>query len=149
MHSSRWSARTTAVARPATIGRMDWAILLATEQEGRFLKMDFYAGRSGTLQGRKNKRTFRMAFKARTQQDSTELRLHLKNDVDFPLIGYELYERVLKSRAMTFVGRTDWNGSLNISKSESRCDCCTSRTAVRCWHDCRSSPDCTRMQWLI
>lgn len=103
---------------PTAIGRMDWAYLLATEIEERYLKMDFYAGRAGTLQGRKNKRTFRMALKARPQGDSTTLRLHLQRDPNFPLIGYELYEKELKSRKMTFVGRTDWNGRLTIEQSD-------------------------------
>jgi hypothetical protein len=104
--------------RPIVIGPMEWAVLLATEQQGRYLKMDFYAGRAGGLQGRKNKRTFRMALKARAQGDSTLLRLHLQRDPNFPLIGYELHERELKSKKMTFVGRTDWNGRLRIEKGE-------------------------------
>ena len=60
-----------------------------------------------------------MAFKARLQRDATNLRLHLKNNADFPLIGYELYERELNSKHMTFVGRTDWNGTLQIHRTES------------------------------
>jgi len=104
--------------RPTVIGRIDWAVLLTTAIEGRHLKMDFYAGRAGGLQGRKNKRTFRMALKVRPQGDSTQLRLHLQRNTNFPLIGYELYEKELKSRKMTFVGRTDWNGRLDIEKSD-------------------------------
>ncbi len=103
---------------PITIGPMDWTLLLATEMEGRYLKMDFYAGRTGSLQGRKNKRTFRMALKSRVQGDSTLLRLHLQRNPDFPLIGYEVYEKELKSKKMTFVGRTDWNGRLRIEKTD-------------------------------
>ena len=103
---------------PVVIGPMEWAVLLATEQKDRFLKMDFYAGRSGGLQGRKNNRTFRMALKARPRADSTTLRLHLQRNDDFPLIGYELYEKELNSKKMTFVGRTDWDGRLRIEKSE-------------------------------
>lgn len=104
--------------QPILIGPVDWALLLTTGREERYLKMDFYAGRSGGLQGRKNKRTFRMALKARPQSESTLLRLHLQRDPNFPLIGYELYEKELKSRKMTFVGRTDWNGRLRIEKSD-------------------------------
>ena len=103
---------------PIVIGPIDWATLLVTEQQGRYLEMDFYAGRAGGLQGRKNKRTFRVAIKARPFSETTQLRLHLQKNPDFPLIGYEIYERELKSREMTFVGRTDWNGRLSIEKSE-------------------------------
>ena len=105
--------------KPSAIGPIEWALLLSTEIQDRYLKLDFHAGRSDTLQGRKNKRTFRMALKARPQTESTLLRLHMKRNPTFPLIGYELYERELKSRKMTFVGRTNWNGQLKIAKTNS------------------------------
>ncbi|TWU51005.1 hypothetical protein Poly51_42980 [Rubripirellula tenax] len=103
---------------PFMIGAMDWAYLLVTEYEDRSAKMDFYAGRAGGLQGRKNKRTFRTALKVRPFDEGTLLRLHAQGDVDFPLIGYEIYEKELKSTEMTFVGRTDWDGRLNIDKTK-------------------------------
>jgi hypothetical protein len=105
---------------PIVIGRMDWATLLTTKAEGRYLTMDFYAGRRGSMQGRKNNRTFRMGLKARPQYDSTQLRLHLQRNPKFPLIGYELYERQIDSREFTFVGRTDWDGRVTIDKSDSQ-----------------------------
>jgi hypothetical protein len=100
---------------------MDWAYLLVTEltgHEGRNVEMNFYAGRAGGLQGRKNNRTFRMALKVRPFEDSTMLRLHLQKDPNFPLIGYELYDKELESTSMTFIGRTDWNGRLLIEPSD-------------------------------
>lgn len=103
---------------PILIGPMDFAFLLVTELEGRNIKMDFYAGRAGGLQGRRNSRTFRTALKVRPFGESTLLRLHLQRDPDFPLIGYELYEKELKSTSMTFIGRTDWDGRLEIERSE-------------------------------
>lgn len=104
--------------KPIIIGPIDWACLLVTEIEGRNIQMDYYAGRAGGLQGRKNKRTFRTALKVRTFEDSTVLRLHLQRNPNFPLIGYELYEKELKSTKMTFIGRTDWDGRLNIGRTE-------------------------------
>ncbi|TWU57225.1 hypothetical protein [Rubripirellula reticaptiva] len=103
---------------PFMIGAMDWAYLAVTEYKDRNVSMDFYAGRAGGLQGRKNARTFRTALKVRPMEDETLLRLHAQGDVDFPLIGYEIYEKELKSTAMTFIGRTDWNGRLNIQKTD-------------------------------
>ncbi len=103
---------------PILIGPLGWAFLSVDEIEGRNLKMDFYAGRAGGLQGRKNSRTFRMALKVRPQGESTLLRLHLQRKPDFPLIGYEIYEKELKSSSMTFVGRTDWDGRLRIESSD-------------------------------
>jgi hypothetical protein len=106
---------------PIVIGPLDWAYLHVTDltgYEGRNIEMDYYAGRAGGLQGRKNKRTFRTALKVRPVAESTLLRLHLQRDPDFPLIGYELYEKDLESSDMTFVGRTDWNGRLMVDRTE-------------------------------
>ncbi len=103
---------------PFVIGVLDWAYLLVTEYADHNAKMEFYAGRSGGLQGRKNNRTFRTALKVRPFDDSTMLRLHAQGNQNFPLIGYEIYEKELKSTSMTFIGRTDWNGRLNIPRSD-------------------------------
>lgn len=102
--------------RPIMIGPMDWAYLVGEEIKGPILEMGFYAGRTGGLQGRKNKRTFRIALKVRPPGDDTVVRLHVKGDKEEPLIGYELYEKELKSKNMTFIGRTNWNGTLRVSK---------------------------------
>lgn len=83
----------------------------------RTVSMDYYAGRAGGLQGRKNKRTFRTALKVRPFGEATTLRLHLQRYPDFPLIGYELYQKELRSTKMTFIGRTDWNGRLLIERT--------------------------------
>lgn len=108
---------------PIMIGPLDWAYLHVTELDGhndRNVQMDFYSGRGGGLQGRKNKRTFKTALKVRPQLDSTEMRLHLQRDPGFPLIGYELYQKDLESGDMTFVGRTNWNGLLVVEPSDER-----------------------------
>lgn len=103
---------------PFLVGPMDWAYLLVTKYEDRIAEMDFYAGRAGGLQGRKNSRTFRTALKARPYDETTMLRLHAQGDPDFPLIGYEIYEKELMSKSMTFIGRTDWNGRLAVQKTD-------------------------------
>ncbi|QDT08733.1 hypothetical protein [Planctomycetes bacterium K23_9] len=79
------------------------------------VRMEFYSGRAGGLQGRQNDRTFRRALLIEPRGSETLVRLHAKGDPDFPLIGYELYEKELYSTKMTFVGRTDWNGRLNVT----------------------------------
>lgn len=104
--------------KPIYIGRIEWAFLHVTESEDYRLTMDYYAGRPGGLQGRKNKRTFRTALKVRPFGEQTRIRLHAKGDTEFPLIGYEIYQRELTSREMTFVGRTDWNGRLDIARTD-------------------------------
>ena len=106
---------------PIMIGPLDWAFLHVKELDGyqnRNVQMDFYSGRGGGLQGRKNKRTFKTALKVRPELASTEMRLHLQRDPDFPLIGYELYQKDLDTGDMTFVGRTNWNGILKVEPTE-------------------------------
>lgn len=84
----------------------------------RTIKMMYYSGRAGGLQGRRNSRTFRIALRVKPRGDHTLLRLHAKGEPDFPLIGYEIYQKELTSKSMEFVGRTDWNGRLLISKTD-------------------------------
>jgi hypothetical protein len=86
------------------------------QQAPHSVNMDFYAGRMGGLQGRKNNRIHRMAIRVKPRLDNTLLRLHAKGKPNDPLIGYEIYGKELDSSSMTFVGRTDWNGRLDIDK---------------------------------
>ncbi len=86
------------------------------QQAPHSVNMDFYAGRMGGLQGRKNNRIHRMAIRVKPRLDDTLLRLHAKGKPNDPLIGYEIYGKELDSASMTFVGRTDWNGRLEIDK---------------------------------
>lgn len=103
---------------PFLIGPIDWAYLVVEESEGTGVEMGFYAGRSGGLQGRKNNRTFRTAIKAKPQRDHSILRLHAQGKPQEPLIGYEIYEKELKSKSMSFIGRTDWSGRLKVDRSD-------------------------------
>ena len=103
---------------PISIGPLDWAYLLTKELDGRRVKMDFHAGRAGGLQGRKNARTHRVGLRIRPRKDETLLRLHAKGDPNQPLIGYEIYEKELEGKSMTFIGRTDWNGRLNVEPND-------------------------------
>ncbi|WP_037226445.1 hypothetical protein [Rhodopirellula baltica] len=103
---------------PISIGPLDWAYLLAKELDGRRVKMDFHAGRAGGLQGRKNARTHRIGLRIRPRKDQTLLRLHAKGDPNQPLIGYEIYEKELEGKSMTFIGRTDWNGRLDVEPTD-------------------------------
>lgn len=103
---------------PVQIGPLDWAYLHVKEVDGPRLEMDYHAGKSGGLQGRQNKRTFRTATRVRPLDDSTTIRLHAQRNPSAPLVGYEIYERGLSSTEMNFVGRTDWNGRIEIPKSD-------------------------------
>lgn len=104
--------------RPIMIGPVDWAYLLVKEAGNRKCKMDIHSGRSGGLSVRMNNRTFRVALKVSQPHPATTLRLHAKSKPDEPLIGYEIYERELDSKDMTFVGRTNWNGQLTVTPND-------------------------------
>jgi len=103
---------------PIMIGPIAWAYLHVTEVQNAKVTMDLYAGRVGGLQGRKNKRTFRMAIRTRPVKNSSVIRLHAQSDANEPLVGYEIYEKELKSIDMTFVGRTNWDGKITIDKKD-------------------------------
>lgn len=104
---------------PIGIGPLDWSFLLVKEVDGAKLKMDYHAGKAGGLQGRKNKRTFKTATRVRPLRDNTVIRLHAQRNPAAPLVGYELYEKAIDARDMTFVGRTDWDGRIVIEKTDS------------------------------
>lgn len=103
---------------PVQIGPLDWAYLHVKEVDGAKLDMDYHAGKSGGLQGRQNKRTFRTATRVRPFDDATTIRLHAQRNPSASLVGYEIYERGLSSTEMKFVGRTDWDGRITIPKSD-------------------------------
>lgn len=104
---------------PLILHVADWTYLAVTEQDGPKVAMDIHSGRAGPLQGRRNNRTSRIGLKVRPVYPSTTLRLHAKGAPDSPLVGYDVYERGLASGDMTFVGHTDWDGRLEIDKSDS------------------------------
>ncbi len=124
---------------PIALGPLPWAYLHATKIMGAKVDMELYAGQTGGLQGRKNKRTHRMALKVRPVGDNSVIRLHAKGAPTQPLAGYEFYEKELKSTAMTFVGRTNWNGEIEITKGASPMRLLYVRMAALCWRGCRSS----------
>lgn len=103
---------------PIQIGPLDWAFLHVKEIDGAKLEMDYHAGKAGGLQGRQNKRTFRTGTRVRPFDDSTTVRLHVQRNPTAPLVGYEIYERGLSSTEMNFVGRTDWDGRIDVPKSD-------------------------------
>ncbi|WP_145303032.1 hypothetical protein [Crateriforma conspicua] len=104
--------------KPLIVGPADWTYVLVTEADQRKAKGNIHAGKSNTLKVRMNNRTFRMGLKVAIDGEQTELRLHAREKPDFPLIGYEIYERELDSRHMNFVGRTNWDGRLVIERND-------------------------------
>ncbi|QDS95984.1 hypothetical protein FF011L_47880 [Roseimaritima multifibrata] len=104
---------------PLILEALDWAYLKVNKVDGAKLEMELFAGRAGGLQGRKNSRTHRLAFRIRPYYPNTVIRLHAQGKSDEPLQGYELYEKDLETNDMSFVGRTDWDGRLVLEKSDS------------------------------
>ncbi|TWU34510.1 hypothetical protein [Novipirellula artificiosorum] len=82
------------------------------------VEMDYFAGRPITLQGRRNRRTFKTAIRVRPVDDATVVRLHAQGDEGFPLIGYEIYDKDLETGVYSLIGRTDWNGRLEVGRSD-------------------------------
>ena len=49
---------------------------------------------------------------------SSILRLHKRDDVEQSLAGYDVYYRLPDQKNTTFIGRTDWQGQIEIPKDE-------------------------------
>lgn len=103
---------------PFVVGPLDWSFLVTTKADNRLVDMDFWSGRTGSLQGRKNNRTYRHGLRVKPRGRGSELRLHAKGDVDQSLVGYEIYDKDLETDKTSFVGRTDWKGTLQIEPSD-------------------------------
>lgn len=104
--------------KPFVVGPMDWSFLITQQADHRIVKMDFWSGRAGNLQGRKNNRTYRMGLRVKPRGRGSELKLHAKDNVDQALVGYEIYDKDLETEKTTFVGRTDWKGTLEIMPTD-------------------------------
>lgn len=106
------------LGEPTFVGPVDWTYLRTMEKEGPKLSMQIQTGIGGALAGRRNSRTFRVALKIRPTYDDTMLRLHAKGDSLAPLAGYDVYQKDLDTGEFTFIGQTDWDGRLRISKTD-------------------------------
>ena len=99
---------------PIMLEIVDFAFLRMSHLDGAKAEMDAFAGRVGTLQGRSDRRTTRVALKIRPFFDDTVVRLHSKGRPDKPLVGYDIYEKDLETKAFTLVGRSDWDGRIRL-----------------------------------
>ncbi len=104
----------------------------------------------GKLEACKGARTnglIAMALKVRPAGERSIIRLHAQKAPDQPLVGYELYEKELKSTSMEFVGRTDWNGEIRIEKGVRPMRLLyVKKTGVRSWLGYRSCPACKNVR---
>jgi hypothetical protein len=103
---------------PTFVGIVDWTFLRTKTTDGSKVTLDIQSGRAGALAGRRNSRTFRMALKIRPVFEKTVLRLHAKGQPLAPLAGYDVYQKDLESGEMTLVGQSDWDGRLEIEKTD-------------------------------
>lgn len=102
---------------PTMISLLDWTYLRTTEKADTKLTLEIHSGRAGSLAGRRNAKTHRIALKIRPVHANTVLRLHAQGNAQQPLAGYDIYERPIDGKDFTLIGQTDWDGKLVIEKT--------------------------------
>jgi hypothetical protein len=113
-----WVIKFDRAGKTESIGLLDWTYGIVSKLDGAMLEMDIHSGRSGALQAKQTRRTERIAIRARMTNQPTTLRLHARARPDSPMTGYEVYEKNLATNEMTLVGRTNWDGRLNLARVE-------------------------------
>jgi len=117
-----WQAfvrRDDRLGNPDILQRLDWTLLQATEVDGPIIDFDVFAGRSGGVQGRRNKRTQRLALRVQPMTGDTVIHLHERKDPTAPLVGYKIYEKIPPlDGEMQLVGQTAWDGTIRIPRND-------------------------------
>ncbi len=102
-----------------------WAFINPQERlpAGR-LQCELVAGVGTPLGGRSSSRIEKYGLMAPARRDKTEVIIRARplsrNDPEppEPLAGYEVHERLPGAEELTFVGRTDWRGLVEIEKTD-------------------------------
>jgi hypothetical protein len=111
--------------RPNGVQIAPWTFLTCQERvgPGRF-ECELTAGAATPLTGRTSSRVDKYGLLARPRSDKTDVVILAQPvrredpDQKEPLAGYEVHERLPAAEELTFVGRTDWRGLVEIPKAD-------------------------------
>lgn len=104
---------------PSLLEPLPWTFAVVTKSDGIRLDANVYSGVSGALQGRRNRRTQKVALKVRPTGSATDMKIVVRQSPNVPQIGCEIYRRDLATEQLTLLGRTDWRGTIMIPATES------------------------------
>jgi hypothetical protein len=102
-----------------------WAYLTPKSRVGAGrLQCELFSGTAANLGGRSSSRTEKLALLAPIRRETTEMIVHERpaspnaTEPTPTLAGYEVHERLPGAEELTFVGRTDWRGMVEIARTD-------------------------------
>lgn len=94
---------------------IDWTLLLVKSRQDSTLECQFYSGYRQPFSTRRSARVSQLAFLVKPRSAATELHLVDRQNVEQPLVGYDIYSRPPGTESSEFLGRSDWRGRLSIA----------------------------------
>lgn len=97
---------------------LPWTTLVVTERNGSGLNCDIHSGGRVALSGKTSSRIDRFSIVQRRTFESTKLRLRTLDKNPQPLSGYDIYAKDPRSEDTVLIGRTDWQGTMEIPPTD-------------------------------
>jgi hypothetical protein len=93
---------------------LPWTVLEVLSERGDMLQCAIHSGVGRPLARRRSRRLEQLALGVRTDHRLTRLRLADRAQPDRPLVGYDVYVRDRESTHLSFIGRSNWQGVVDI-----------------------------------
>ena len=97
-----------------------WTLLRVESQDQKSgtIECSIVSGMKSPLRARSSRQVERIGMVVESGNPSSVLRLHKRGDEAESLAGYDVYYRLPDEKNTTFIGRTDWQGQIEIPKDE-------------------------------
>ena len=97
-----------------------WTLLRVESQDQKSgtIECSIVSGLRSPLRARSSRQVERIGMVVKSSLPATILRLHKRDDETQSLAGYDVYYRLPDEKSTTFIGRTDWQGQIEIPKDE-------------------------------
>ncbi len=108
---------------PGGIEIVPWTVLIAQAAADRSpatgaVPCEIVSGLRNPIRSRGSRRVERLALVVRPRHQQTRLELHARGDVAHKLAGYDVYARLPNEKNTQLIGRSDWQGQLEIERDE-------------------------------
>lgn len=100
--------------KPGGAKPIQWTVLVVEDRKDGELTCKTLSGYKQPFNARRSSRVEQLALLIRPEHESTKLRLTNRRKPEEPLVGYDIYARPPGAETSEFVGRTNWQGSLEI-----------------------------------
>ncbi len=99
---------------PSLIQVVPWTFLVATEGKDAKFDCAIFSGIRGALQGRPNRRLYKLATLVKPTLESTDLKLKIAGPLGKIVPGSGVYRRTPGTEDLELIGRSDWRGIISI-----------------------------------